>query len=96
MVWKRVVAPHLRSVAPCGVGVRIQDAPAAYYEFVHGLTNDAVSAEPARFEFRVRVKQHVGSRSRSLRVRGADADEAGRRALDITGSGWIILEIERR
>jgi Tfp pilus assembly protein PilZ len=98
VVWKRVVAPHLRSVAPCGVGVRIQDAPAAYYEFVLGLGSGATAQAPERSvsEFRVRVKQRVGPRSRSLVVRGADTAEACRRALAASGTDWVVLEVEPR
>jgi Tfp pilus assembly protein PilZ len=98
VVWKRVVAPHLRSVAPCGVGVRIQEAPAAYYEFVLGLGPEVAprAHEQSVPEFRVRVKQRVGPRSRSLVVRGVDEAEASRRALAVSGAGWVVLEIEPR
>ena len=98
VVWKRIVAPHLRSVASCGVGVRIQDAPVAYYEFVLGLGSEVAAQAPERSvpEFRVRVKQRVGPRSRSLVVRGADAAEACRRALAVSGTDWVVLEVEPR
>ncbi|UCE87631.1 MAG: PilZ domain-containing protein [Deltaproteobacteria bacterium] len=36
VIWKRVVAPHLRAVSQPGVGLQIHTAPDAYYDFVAG------------------------------------------------------------
>ncbi len=39
VVWRRVVASHLRTVSHGGIGVRIQRAPEPFYDFVMGLRN---------------------------------------------------------
>jgi hypothetical protein len=57
-------------------------------------TAPAPPAEDTRPEFRVRVKQTDGPRSRSLKVRAADPDEARKNALKELGRGWEILSVE--
>jgi Tfp pilus assembly protein PilZ len=111
VVWRRVVAPHLRTISQGGVGLRIESAPEAYYHFLSGVVVQAlgtrsstdgedVAPEPeepsdsAGMEFRVRVKQEGGPRSRALVLRGESADDARTEALRIVGRGWMILEVE--
>jgi len=50
---------------------------------------------PKPQRFRVRVKQETNPRSRSILVFAQSEDEARTSALAETGSGWMILEIER-
>jgi Tfp pilus assembly protein PilZ len=94
------VPPQLTSVARGGVGLRIVDAPAAYYETINSLeggdsrrqpsTPAALPAapEPAKTRFRVRVKQSDGPRSRSVEILAESPDEARARALAQLGAGW--------
>jgi hypothetical protein len=112
VVWRRVVAPHLRSVTRGGIGVRIDSAPEAYYSFLaevageapagrHSCASEASGPPPEsrpeapKTEFRVRVKQSGGPRSRTLMLRCGSAKEARERALTVAGSGWVVLEAER-
>jgi Tfp pilus assembly protein PilZ len=94
------VPPQLTSVARGGVGLKILDAPAAYYEHINALAREmkapAAPAEPAvpRNRFRVRVKQSEGPRSRSLEIFADSADEARARALADVGSGWEAVAAE--
>ena len=100
VVWRRVVAPHLRSVSTGGVGVHIQYASDAWFGFVARLA-EGVPAEdsPARSEagpsFRVRLRLAGGSRTRILVVRGADEAEASRRACQQAGPQWTVLDLAR-
>jgi hypothetical protein len=50
---------------------------------------------PALPEYRVRVKQTAGPRSRTLKLGASSDADARRRALAELGSGWEILSIER-
>jgi hypothetical protein len=50
--------------------------------------------EDTRVEFRVRVKQSDGPRSRTLKVKAGSPSEARRNALAELGRGWEILSIE--
>jgi Tfp pilus assembly protein PilZ len=112
VVWRRVVAPHLRSLTQGGIGVRIDSAPEAYYSFLAELAGEAPAGRSSRgpeasgpppesrpeapkTEFRVRVKQSEGPRSRTLTLRCESVQEARERALTVTGSGWVVLEAER-
>jgi Tfp pilus assembly protein PilZ len=103
------VPPQLTSVARGGVGLRILDAPPAYYQQIDALDGsgkkrspaDAAPAPtptpapaPAKLRFRVRVKQNDGPRSRSLEIVAASADEARARALADVGSGWEAVAAE--
>ena len=73
------------------------EAPATH------LSADSESAEPVLespsespgIEFRVRVKQAGGPRSRTLSLRSESEEEARSRALSIAGAGWAILELKR-
>jgi hypothetical protein len=51
-------------------------------------------AAPLQPEFRVRVKQTNGPRSRTLKVNAASRDDARKRAIEELGSGWEILSID--
>jgi hypothetical protein len=49
---------------------------------------------PALPEYRVRVKQTAGPRSRTLKLPAADPADARKRALRELGAGWEILSVE--
>jgi hypothetical protein len=112
VVWRRMVAPHLRTLSQGGIGVRIENAPEVYYRFLSGVAGEAPgtcpladpeTAEPAQespsespgIEFRVRVRQEGGPRSRTLTLNSESEEEARNRALSIAGRGWAILELKR-
>jgi Tfp pilus assembly protein PilZ len=112
VVWRRMVAPHLRSLTQGGVGVRIESAPEAYYSFLSGMTGEAPRTSPSagcegaepvpeppsaapRIQFRIRIKQDGGPRSRTLMLHCESEAEARERAMAIAGSGWVVLELER-
>ena len=94
------VPPQLTSVARGGVGLRILDAPDAYYETISSLeggdsrrqpsaaASEPAAPAPARTRFRVRVKQSDGPRSRSVEILAESPDEARARALAEVGAGW--------
>jgi hypothetical protein len=103
VIWRRVVAPHLRTVSTGGMGLRIQYASDAWYGFLAGLvatdsqrevapTADAadVSDGPA---FRVRLRLRGSPRTRTLVVAAGDAKEARERARQQAGSDWRVLEL---
>lgn len=105
--WKRIVAPHLRTVETGGIGLRIHDAPEPYYQYLAAVADGtsqlvpAVAATPQpeapsspRLPFRVRVKQARGPRSRFVRVEAHDAEGAAQAALARMGTDWTVLEIE--
>lgn len=90
------VPPQLTSVARGGVGLKILDAPAAYYETVAMLEGSdtprqpsaSAAPQPARIRFRVRVKQADGPRSRSVEILADSPDDARALALAKVGKGW--------
>ena len=100
------VPPQLTSVARGGVGLKILDAPAAYYETIASLEGadslrqpsapaaPPAAPEPARTRFRVRVKQSDGPRSRSVEILAESPDEARARALAEVGAGWEAVTTE--
>jgi Tfp pilus assembly protein PilZ len=111
VVWRRVVAPHLRTISQGGVGLRIESAPEAYYHYLSGVVGQAlgsrtptggetVAPEPearsdcARTDYRVRLKQEGGPRSRTVMLQCESEAEARTEALDVVGMGWMILEVE--
>jgi len=111
VVWRRMVASHLRTITQGGVGVRIVSAPDAYYSFLSAVAGDvptprpsadAETADPALesgsespgLEFRVRVKQEGGSRTRLLTIQSVSEEEARNGVLEIVGPGWVILELK--
>ena len=112
VVWRRMVAPHLRTLTQGGIGVRIENAPEVYYSFLSGVAGEVPSMRPAAdsetagpvlespsespgIEFRVRVKQEGGPRSRTLTLHSESEEEACGRALSIAGAGWVVLELKR-
>jgi hypothetical protein len=108
VVRHKAVPANLTSVARGGIGLRILEAPHAYYEALgadeareaprvpagaeHANQRPADTPGPARF--RVRMKQIEGPRSRLLDVAAATADAARVTALAQLGSGWEALEAE--
>ena len=96
------VPPQLTSVAHGGVGLKILDAPAAFYTAIAAL--DATGAPPqagiaptpqtARVHFRVRVKQTEGPRSRSLEIVADSPEGACALALAQVGAGWEAVAAE--
>ena len=105
VVWRRVVAAHLRTITHAGVGLRIRRAPEPFYALLlrlqHGDGEAAPRAPaasaptPPAASFRIRVKQTAGPRSKILTMTGASEAEARHRALAQTGHGWTVLEVER-
>jgi Tfp pilus assembly protein PilZ len=47
VVWRRMVAPHLRTLTQGGVGVRVESAPEAYYNFLSGVAGEVPSRPPS-------------------------------------------------
>ena len=94
------VPPQLTSVARGGVGLKILDAPPAYYDQIKAMidVDKAPRVAPApqtpRNRFRVRVKQREGPRSRSLEILADSEEEARARALADVGSGWEAVTAE--
>jgi hypothetical protein len=136
VVRKVVVPARLLKIARGGVGVRIVNAPEAYYQFMDGLgvTADAgtskleqlenrraasavadakpnakpereakIKAEPEakeeppslQLQFKVRIKQSQGPRSRTVSVEADSEDDARSQALHAAGAGWIVLGVDR-
>jgi Tfp pilus assembly protein PilZ len=101
VVWRRVVAPHLRSVSTAGLGVHIQYAHDAYFGLVAQLAEGTPADEPAATQsvagpsFRVRLRLAGGPRTRVLTVTGADEAEARTRAHQQAGAQWAVLDLER-
>jgi hypothetical protein len=154
VVRKVVVPARLLKVARGGVGVRIINAPEAYYQFMDelGVTADSGTskiqrledrrprsaaapqvaeatpepkagpkagsraapepkagpkagaraapdskAEPpaAQAQYRVRIKQSQGPRSRTLSIGADSEDDARNQALHAAGAGWVVLGVER-
>ena len=94
VVWRRVVAPHLRTISQGGVGVRIENAPEAYYSFLSETAGEgpvpraAVGGESARApveprpdapQFAFRVRVRRGEGPRSRTlVLRAESEERAR------------------
>jgi hypothetical protein len=115
IVRKLTVPARLLAVAHGGVGVRILNAPEAYYNFIKALgsgtgsgeiksksagqktpTEGAAAAEQPQRNYRVRVKQIQGPRSRILDVAAGSEEDARSRALAELGEGWGVLQVELR
>ncbi len=107
VVRHRSVPANLTSIAQGGIGVRILEAPPAFYESLRGQDDGATNARnttgPAAVQpapaprgprFRVRMKQTDGPRSRMLDVAAETADAACTMALAQLGSGWEALGAE--
>lgn len=100
VVRNKQVPPQLTSVARGGVGLKIVDAPNAYYATIASLEGgdsrrqtgapaaSPAAPKPAGMRFRVRVKQSDGPRSRSVEVLADSPDEARARVLAEVGGGW--------
>jgi Tfp pilus assembly protein PilZ len=98
VVWRRVVAPHLRSVSAGGMGVRVHAASDAWLGFVAGLASSApaeAGAAAALPAYRVRLRLGTSPRTRLLTVAAADEAEARRRALQQAGAHWVVLDLAR-
>jgi hypothetical protein len=100
VVWRRVVAPHLRTVSTGGMGVHIQYANDAWYGFLAGLAASGVPedggvAGDGRFGFRVRLRLFGSPRTRTLIVAAGDEREARERARQQAGTEWSVLELVR-
>jgi Tfp pilus assembly protein PilZ len=101
VVWRRVVAPHLRAVSTAGMGVHIQYANDAYFGFVARLAEGVPADEPAAARgaagpsFRVRLRLAGGSRTRVLTMTGADEAEVRESARQQAGPQWAVLDLER-
>jgi hypothetical protein len=102
VVWRRVVAPHLRTVSTGGMGVHIQYANDAWYGFLAGLaaTGSEDVAPPAEVAddgvaFRVRLRLLGSPRTRALVVSATNEREARKRARQQAGADWRVLDIVR-
>jgi Tfp pilus assembly protein PilZ len=101
VVWRRVVAPHLRAVTTAGMGVHIQYAHDNYFGFVAQLAEGTPGDEPAPASsaagpsFRVRLRLAGGPRTRILTVTGVDEADARTRARQQAGTQWAVLDLER-
>jgi hypothetical protein len=95
-VARQKAVPHqFTPVAKGGIGLRIVEAPPAYYEAVEsGLGRALEPPPPARPRFRVRVKHSGSPRSRLLEVDADSADEARTRALSSLKGDWEALAVE--
>ena len=93
--------PALLRAAHGGIGVRIVIAPEEYYQFLARLAApepqtilvfaDEPGADP---RFRVRVREISGPRSRRIEVCAPDREAARNRALEESGEGWKVLDVE--
>jgi hypothetical protein len=100
VVWRRVVATHLRSVSTGGMGLHIQYADDAYFGFVAGLAGGTPAAAEARAphaaqpSFQVRLRLQGSPRTRILWVAAADEAAARRRAVELAGRDWLVLTLD--
>ncbi len=104
VVWRRVVAPHLRTVSTGGIGVHIQYAGDAYFGFVACLAaapgSEADDAPPApraaaaRPAYRVHLRLAGSPRTRVVVVEAADEPEARQRARAVAGAQWVVLGLD--
>ena len=95
VVWRRVVAPHLRTVSTGGIGLHIRHASDAWYGFLAGLAGSAApetgSAPLPAYRVRLRLADSV--RTRTLVVAAADEQEARQRALEALSGAWAVIEL---
>ena len=84
------------------LGLVISEAPEAFGELLSTQKSPSLKPRSKRSaaslkaeRYRVRVKQDSGPRTRSILVFAQDDDEAREFALEETGAGWQILEINR-
>ncbi|MEN8181244.1 MAG: PilZ domain-containing protein [Myxococcota bacterium] len=98
VIWRRVVGAHLRAVQVGGFGARIQHAPDGWFEFLAGLAGSEVPPLPVEVasgqsRYRVRLRLAGSPRTRSLVVESPDADTARRRAVELAGPQWVVLDL---
>jgi hypothetical protein len=101
-----MVPAQLITVAQGGVGLRIRNAPEAFFGLLEQLQVDR-QAEPstplesgeelelpgeARRRYRVRMTQLGRARTRTLRVVAGSSEEAAELACAESGEGWKVLE----
>jgi hypothetical protein len=98
---QRVVPAQLQSAVAGGLGVELIDPPPDFLEWIGGGAGTRPETEkasppddPDLRTFRVRVAQHETPRSKLLTVRCSSPTEAGAAALERTGSGWKVAEVE--
>jgi Tfp pilus assembly protein PilZ len=105
------VPSQLTTVAHGGIGLRLREAPKAYFEAIEALESgkslrghvpeSAVPGEakkpaaPARPRFRVRVQQSDGPRSRTIELAADNEAQARAFALRECGSGWEAVKADR-
>jgi hypothetical protein len=101
-----LVPAQLITVAQGGVGLRIRNAPEAFFELLGQLQLDGqeVSATPlgsgepldvrgeACRRYRVRMTQLGRARTRTLQVLAGSSEEAAQLACAESGEGWKVLE----
>jgi hypothetical protein len=80
--------------AGLGAGSRVGAAAPLSARREAATAAEAPAAPDTRPEFRVRVKQSDGPRSRMLKLRAESPDEARRSAMRELGAGWEILSVE--
>jgi hypothetical protein len=98
VVWRRLVAAQLRSVATGGFGARIQYAPDAWFGFLSGLAGSEVELPAAERPagagvYRVRLRLAGSPRTRVVVVEGVDEAAARERALAVAGAQWVVLDL---
>ena len=101
-----LVPAQLATVAQGGVGLRIGNAPEAYFQLLQQLQLEGqrgssaplesgegldVPGEPHR-RYRVRMTQLGRARTRTLDVVARSSEEAAELARAETGDGWKVLE----
>ncbi len=109
--------PLQLATAGRGIGVRLLEAPAEYYELLGMVAplnpiggedqeddrayaaegEEHVPRSPRRmlaFCYRVRVKQKVGPRSRTLVLPGESPEDAAARATEKLGEDWEVINVE--
>ena len=108
VVWRRVVAPHLRTIQQGGVGLRIRRAPEPFYTLLMEMQQGDSTLPPRapaasqRPSPRSRPRASASPRGAGhgtalplLTLSGASEAEVRDRALAQSGHGWTILEVER-
>jgi hypothetical protein len=103
------VPSNLSTVARGGVGLKLREAPKAYFDVIATLESGkalranvgADSAEekaPApelRPRFRIRVQQSDGPRSRRIELHADSPAQARALALQEVGKGWEVVSADR-
>jgi Tfp pilus assembly protein PilZ len=100
VVWRRVVAPHLRSVSTGGMGVHIQYAHDAYFGLVAQLAEGTPTEATLLLRERGRPELLRACASRVARAPGSSPSLAGRgdaraRARQLAGAQWAVLDLEK-